>query len=78
MASPRFLSLFLVTALVSLSFCEGHGRKLIMRGLLSETENGLWTRRDMEEMVMDYKEPGANTNPRSGVFFGTPPSPPRP
>ncbi|RWW36525.1 hypothetical protein BHE74_00058444 [Ensete ventricosum] len=49
-----------------------------MRGLLSETENGLWTGRDMEEMVMDYKEPGANTNPRGGVFFSTPPSPPRP
>ncbi|KAJ8477469.1 hypothetical protein OPV22_021196 [Ensete ventricosum] len=33
--------------------------------------------REMTEMEMDYPEPGANTNPRGGAIFGSPPpSPP--
>ncbi|WOL09405.1 hypothetical protein Cni_G18158 [Canna indica] len=73
MLPSRFLSLLLFMLLISFSFSQGYGRKVIIRDL-SETESGVWEGREMVEMVMDYKEPGANTNPRAGL----PPSPTKP
>ncbi|XP_073110140.1 uncharacterized protein [Elaeis guineensis] len=79
----RFLSLLLISALLSLSLSEGLGRRI---GILRPVDKGGHSfepeeessGREMLEMEKDYKEPGANTNPRNGDPFNPPLRPPRP
>ncbi|KAG1334455.1 Calmegin [Cocos nucifera] len=79
----RFLSLLLISALLSLSLSQGLGRRI---GVLRPVDKGGHSfepeeessGREMVEMEMDYKEPGANTNPRSGNPFDPPLRPPPP
>ncbi|KAJ0988290.1 hypothetical protein J5N97_006646 [Dioscorea zingiberensis] len=81
MGKPRFLAILLISALLCLSFSQGYGRRVrimkhFQKGLFSPPLfKGKWkVGRVMVEME-DYREPGANTNPRSGSFF-TPPNDP--
>ncbi|KAL0912536.1 hypothetical protein M5K25_018515 [Dendrobium thyrsiflorum] len=82
MTRSRFLVFFLLAILLSISY-QGYGRRVkILRhrqekSLLEEFPT---LGRMMKEMtVMDYQEPGPNTNPRSGpLFTSPPPSPPYP
>ncbi|WOK97585.1 hypothetical protein Cni_G06293 [Canna indica] len=74
MAKSWFLTLLIISALFSLSIIpQGHGRRMTAVRSASEIEEGGWEGRGMVEMTMDYKEPGANTNPRGGL--APPPSP---
>nr|XP_010910848.1 uncharacterized protein LOC105036812 [Elaeis guineensis] len=86
MGRPRFLALVLMSALVFLSSSQGYGRSIrVMRHygrwhspepLVHQENSGI--ERDMMEVEIDYREPGANTNPRSGRFLNSPTLPPVP
>ncbi|KAK8947488.1 hypothetical protein KSP40_PGU016571 [Platanthera guangdongensis] len=77
MARSSFLLLVLLAILLS-NACQGHGRRVkFMRH--SQEKSLLEVGRIMQEMTeMDYKEPGANTNPRGGPLLIFPPSPSSP
>ncbi|CAD5177095.1 uncharacterized protein LOC135641266 [Musa acuminata AAA Group] len=84
MARLPLLALVLVSALLFLSSPQGYGRRIhVMKHyeawnspVPSHKEDSRMGR-ETTEMEMDYPEPGANTNPRAGAIFGSPPpSPP--
>ncbi|KAK8264968.1 hypothetical protein V6Z11_D12G145100 [Gossypium hirsutum] len=71
MGGSWFLKLLLHSMLFILSFSQGIGWR-IMFSFENTTFN--WRAREMIE-IMDYKEPGPNTNPRTSYIFGPPPQP---
>ncbi|CAL9761975.1 unnamed protein product [Musa acuminata subsp. burmannicoides] len=84
MARLPLLALVLVSALLFLSSPQGYGRRIhVMKHYEAWTspvpshKEDSRMGRETTEMEMDYPEPGANTNPRAGAIFGSPPpSPP--
>ncbi|RZR74872.1 hypothetical protein BHM03_00045241 [Ensete ventricosum] len=78
MVRSWFFTVFIISALLSLSMSQEYGRRTtLVRSSEavrspSDPEEGVWEVREMVETTMDYKEPGANTNPRSGL---SPPPP---
>ncbi|XP_041004487.1 uncharacterized protein LOC121249761 isoform X1 [Juglans microcarpa x Juglans regia] len=78
MGRSCFLNILLVSSLLVLCFShEGFGRK-VMETVEHEDstfrveESTVGKSRMMIE-VMDYSDPGPNTNPRSGYIFSPPP-----
>ncbi|KAH7684002.1 hypothetical protein IHE45_05G219700 [Dioscorea alata] len=81
MAKHPFLPLLLILSLLCFSFSQGYGRRVrIMKHFQNDLfshpffKGNLKVEREMFEME-DYKDPGANTNPKSGPFL-TPPNDP--
>ncbi|KAK1313953.1 hypothetical protein QJS10_CPA06g00475 [Acorus calamus] len=75
MGRPCFLAFLLISSLLTLSFSKGFGRRVVKieRGdLPDQFEVGVKKGREMMEL-MDYQEPGANTNPHLGGLFSPPP-----
>ncbi|KAK8586835.1 hypothetical protein V6N12_021359 [Hibiscus sabdariffa] len=74
MGRSWFLKLLLLSMLLLLSFPQGHGRKVSeavgFEELISAEEFA--ESRGMAEM-MDYKDPGPNTNPKAGFIISPPP-----
>ncbi|KAE8021702.1 hypothetical protein FH972_007572 [Carpinus fangiana] len=72
-----FLRILLLSSLLVLCFSHGFGSK-VMETVQHEdsgvqVEETVGESREMTE-VMDYQDPGPNTNPKNGYIF----SPPRP
>ncbi|KAI4366686.1 hypothetical protein MLD38_022533 [Melastoma candidum] len=77
MGRSHFLAIVLVSVLLSSSFHQGIGRRMMEEEEGQATHGGsVIVEMGMRKMVevMDYSEPEPNTNPRSG--FLTIPSPP--
>ncbi|KAB2056038.1 hypothetical protein ES319_A11G077200v1 [Gossypium barbadense] len=80
MGGSWFLKLLLISMLFILSFSQGLGRKWMennveLQDYSVQLEQEYAERaREMIE-IMDYKEPGPNTNPRTSYIFGPPPQP---
>ncbi|OVA09827.1 hypothetical protein BVC80_1753g22 [Macleaya cordata] len=77
MGRSYFLRFLLFSAVLALCLSQGFGRKLMElenedSAVLLEENTG--KARKMIE-VMDYTDPEANTNPRTGYLFTPPPSP---
>ncbi|GMH05119.1 hypothetical protein Nepgr_006959 [Nepenthes gracilis] len=77
-----FLSVFLVFAILALSFAHGNGRELMATAeekqstLMSVKEKSREPRNAIE--LMDYDDAGPNVNTRSGIYSPPPPPPPPP
>ncbi|KAG4115803.1 hypothetical protein ERO13_D12G128666v2 [Gossypium hirsutum] len=69
MGGSWFLKLLLHSMLFILSFSQG-----LSRNWMENNEECVERAREMIE-IMDYKEPGPNTNPRTSYIFGPPPQP---
>ncbi|KAK8710144.1 hypothetical protein V6N13_145483 [Hibiscus sabdariffa] len=70
MGGSWFLKL-LLSMLLLLSFPQGHGRKVLEAAVGFSAEEFAESR-GMAEM-MDYKDPGPNTNPKAGFIISPPP-----
>ncbi|XVE83763.1 hypothetical protein DITRI_Ditri16bG0112700 [Diplodiscus trichospermus] len=78
MGRSSFLKLILLSMVLILSFSRGFGTKIM--GTVDQFEESTaqlqeefaGTSREMIE-VMDYKDPGPNTNPKTGYILGPPP-----
>ncbi|KAF5181767.1 hypothetical protein FRX31_028645 [Thalictrum thalictroides] len=68
MGRSYFLIILIVSTVLSMCFSQG-----CCRNINTFKDNSVFPREMME--LMDYDDPGANTNPRYN-FFLTPPSPP--
>ncbi|CAA7401924.1 unnamed protein product [Spirodela intermedia] len=84
---PCFAALVLIPAILSLFLLQGFARNVKTAKFDGETfrtvfPGGRATAKLLEFSSMDYSEPGANTNPRAGSFWGSPlpghPPPPPP
>ncbi|KAK8711082.1 hypothetical protein V6N13_146382 [Hibiscus sabdariffa] len=79
MGCSWFLRLLLLSMLLNLilSVSQGMGRNMVENVELEESSAQMEfadTSRGMIE-IMDYKEPGPNTNPRTAFIFCPPPQP---
>ncbi|TYG44215.1 hypothetical protein ES288_D11G080100v1 [Gossypium darwinii] len=79
MGGSWFLKLLLLSMLFIFSFSQGLGRKWMENNVefqdySVQLEEFAEKAREMME-IMDYKEPGPNTNPRTSYIFGPPPQP---
>ncbi|KAK1552527.1 hypothetical protein Q3G72_018770 [Acer saccharum] len=78
MGRPCFNKLLIFSVLLLLCFSHGFGRQLMVTGEFedSSTVQVQEARGESREMieVMDYKDPGPNTNPKAGYIFSPPPS----
>ncbi|KAF8399489.1 hypothetical protein HHK36_015355 [Tetracentron sinense] len=76
MGQSCLLTFLLVSALLALSISQGFGGEVMMtfENEVSTvlTEENSETAREMIE-VMDYKDPGPNTNPKTGYLLCPPP-----
>uniref|UniRef100_A0A2N9I673 Uncharacterized protein n=2 Tax=Fagus sylvatica TaxID=28930 RepID=A0A2N9I673_FAGSY len=77
MGRSCFLRILLVSSLLVLFFSHGFGRK-VMETVEDEDnstvqgEEAIGKSRELIE-VMDYSDPGPNTNPRTGYILSPPP-----
>ncbi|KAK9036062.1 hypothetical protein V6N11_078083 [Hibiscus sabdariffa] len=76
MGPSWFLKLILLSMLLILSSSsQGFGRILMeLEESTAQLEEFADRSREMIE-IMDYKDPGPNTNPRTGYIFCPPPQP---
>ncbi|ERM94521.1 hypothetical protein AMTRI_Chr04g190460 [Amborella trichopoda] len=86
MGHPYLQSALLILSALALCFSQGSGRVMMLdsvpkydvqvnymheiRALSGEVSS---RGRETAEFLMDYNDPGANTNPRSGALFAPPP-----
>ncbi|KAF8378690.1 hypothetical protein HHK36_030039 [Tetracentron sinense] len=76
MGRSYFLTVLVISALLALSSSQGLDRKVMTTFEEEDStvllEENREKAREMME-VMDYKDPGANTNPKNGYMLSPPP-----